>query len=791
MNQVRLLVASLILSICVNAQSVTFNWAKKIGGSLSESGKAIKVDASGNSYIIGDFEGTVDFDPSTTSSFTLTSNGSVDFFISKLDVSGNFVWAKQIGGVFPDRAESMDIDATGNVYVSGIFNGTVDFDPNGGVVNLSTVGSSIDAFVLKMSGAGNLIWAKKFGGTMDEAAQAVTVDLSGNVYTTGYFQGTCDFDPNASTVNLVGISTNDNIFISKLNSSGAYVWAKLIGGSVENYGSAIKTDALGNVYTAGYFSGTSDFNPGATVLNLTSNGLQDAFISKLDATGNFVWAKNFGGTGDDKVRGISIDASNNIYTVGDFYNAVDFDPSSTASYTLASFGLSDGFIHKLDQAGTFVFCKSFGGVSYDYPFSVKTDLIGNIYFGGAFYSSTVDFDPSALAYNITSVGFYDGFICKLNTLGDLYWVKKIGGISDQLVRGIDVDLADNVYSTGNFVGNTDFNLASSAFTITSNGSSSDVFVHKMSLCAAPSSPINTTSTAQICANTSTTLSATATGTINWFSAPTSTTILSSGSSYTTMALTAGTYTYYAEASTCTVSASRTAITVTVNPIPTITVNSGSICTGNSFTISPTGASSYIYSTGSAIVSPTTNTTYIVLGSSVEGCTNTAITSVSVNTLPTVNISSSNSLICIGQTVNLTANGASTYLWNTSSTGSTSAISPTTTTSYTVVGTDVYGCENTATITQSVSTCTSLQNIDNEMVILIFPNPTSGVFNLKFDLFNEAETTIEITNSLGQVYLSQTLKTSESTINLSSASKGIYFAKVFNHKKQIVVKVIKN
>jgi len=139
-----------------------------------------------------------------------------------------------------------------------------------------------------------LDWAKSMGGTNLEESVSIAVDDSGNIYTTGYFQGTTDFDPGLGTFNLTSAGVQD-IFISKLDASGNFVWAKSIGEISTDIGYSIAIDVSGNVYTAGYFYGTADFDPGAGTFNLTSAGGQDIFISKLDASGNFVWAKSMGG----------------------------------------------------------------------------------------------------------------------------------------------------------------------------------------------------------------------------------------------------------------------------------------------------------------------------------------------------------------------------------------------------------------------------------------------------------------------------------------------------------------
>ncbi len=332
-----------------------FVWAKVIGGTEMDYGNAIAVDAANNVYATGVFKGTVDFDPDSLINFNLTSAGNFDIFISKLDSSGNFVWAKTIGGTDDDEGRSITIDSYDNVYTTGTFNGTSDFNPNSsGSYNL-TSGGYEDVFISKLNSMGNFIWARAFSGTYPEIGWSLAVDGSGNVYTTGGFYGTTDFDPD-STANynltsfLIGYW---DIFIAKLDSSGNFVWAKRMGGTEDDLGISIAIDASGNVYTLGRFDGTVDFNPGPGTYNLTSVGTADIFISKLNNSGNFVWAKAFGGTGWDIGKSISLDANNNIYVTGWFTSsAIYFDLFSLTNTDITSPYTSDMFIAKLGAINT-------------------------------------------------------------------------------------------------------------------------------------------------------------------------------------------------------------------------------------------------------------------------------------------------------------------------------------------------------------------------------------------------------------------------------------------------------
>ncbi len=325
-----------------------FGWAKKFDGASDESCTSIKVDDFGNIYTVGSFNSATDFDPGANTA-TLTPLGSTDIFISKLDAAGNFVWVKQMGGVGLDAGKAITVDATGNIYVTGYFLGTSDFDPSTNTANLTSAGVE-DIFVSKLDASGNFLWAKSFGGTSADYGLSIAVDATGNVFTTGFFYGTADFDPSTNTNNLTSAG-QDDFFISKLDASGNFVWVKQIGSTSYDEAKSITMDASSNLYIAGSFNGTVDFDPNLNTTNLTSAGGDDVFICKLDPSGSFVWAKSFGGTLNDYATSIKIDASNKIYTAGYFSGTGDFDPSVNTS-NLISAGSTDAFIHKMNQGLT-------------------------------------------------------------------------------------------------------------------------------------------------------------------------------------------------------------------------------------------------------------------------------------------------------------------------------------------------------------------------------------------------------------------------------------------------------
>ncbi len=321
-----------------------FVWAKRMGGTNYDDSRSIALDPlSGDVYTTGSYQGTVDFDPGA-GTVNLTSAGGRDIFVSKLDSSGNYVWARSMGGAVEDYGYGIVIDPFNNVFTTGYFKGTADFDPGAGTASLVSAGDK-DIFVSKLTGSGSYSWAKNMGGTGIDAGWDIAVDLGGNVYTTGYFKSSADFDPGAGTATLVSAGFGD-IFVSKLTGNGGYIWAKRMGGLNDESGNDIAVDFSGNVFTTGFYSGSTDFDPGAGIVYLNNAGGSDIFVSRLNGSGNFVWARSMGGANDDFGYGIALDTSSNVHTTGSFQGTADFDPGAGTA-NLVSAGNDDIFVSKL------------------------------------------------------------------------------------------------------------------------------------------------------------------------------------------------------------------------------------------------------------------------------------------------------------------------------------------------------------------------------------------------------------------------------------------------------------
>jgi hypothetical protein len=414
---------------------------RRAGGNSNDEGRGIAVDSSGNAYITGYFQGAALFGATT-----LTSAGSYDTYIAKVDIWGNFLWAKSAGGSSDDVGNGIAVDSSGNAYITGRFQGTSLF----GATTLSSAGNS-DIYVAKVDSGGNFLWAKRVGGINSDLA----VDSSGNAYITGSLSGTALFG--ATTLTSAG---GFDTYIAKVDSGGNFIWAKRAGGTSDDYGRGIALDSSGNAYITGSFQGTALY--GATTL--TSSGSYDTYIAKVDSVGNFLWAKSAGGSSDDVGVGIALDSSGNAYITGYFSGTAVFGAT-----TLTSAGDRDIYVAKLDIGGNFLWAKRAGGISWDSGNGIAVDSSGNTYITGYFNGIAV-FGATTLI----SAGGDDTYIAKVDIGGNFLWAKRAGGTSSDRGSDIALDSSGNAYITGWFEGTAVFG----ATTLTSVWGR-DVFIWKV------------------------------------------------------------------------------------------------------------------------------------------------------------------------------------------------------------------------------------------------------------------------------------------------------------------------
>ena len=328
-------------------------WATAIGGNLWDLGNRVVTDESGNVFVVGVFQETVDFDPGS-GVFNVTSSSPADSFILKLDSQGNFGWVKTLDGNDQDSStnvRSISLNSDGSIIVSGIFQGTMDVNP-GAPLDLRTSNGYFDSFVVQLDNAGNFSWGNTHGNEEpSDDVWAANSDTEGNVYVTGHFQGAVDFDPGPDEFLLTPLNESNNVYLQKLDTNGNLVWVHIVGES-SNFAFAraydMTVDEFDNPVVLIKFSGTLDFNPGPNEKMLTSFGGYDIAIVKLNPAGDFKWAGHMGGEGSNLGLGIHSDGNGNLYTTGYFLDTIDLDPSQ-GNLTRTSGGQKDLFVTKLSN----------------------------------------------------------------------------------------------------------------------------------------------------------------------------------------------------------------------------------------------------------------------------------------------------------------------------------------------------------------------------------------------------------------------------------------------------------
>jgi hypothetical protein len=469
----------------VSLNVIKSGWARTFGSDQSDHGETVDVDSEGNSYIAGEFMDTVDFDPGTGVD-ERTAVGSLDCYLSKYSPSGKLIWARTWGGPNWDQINDVALDDSGNFYITGMFTDTADFDPGPDVVNLDGHGDW-DIFLMKLNSDGNYVWAINWGGGYWDVGEGLDVDGSnvyvtgefrgkvdfdpgpgttfydavpgasfvskfdtsgkfkwarywsgdggyddqgfdvvahdGVVYISGVFDGGADFDTGATDDQHASFNFYQDCYLTKFLDTGVFQWAVTWGGAIDDWPYGMSLDSLGNIYLAGNFGDTVDFDPGPLEDNHTSNGERDAYLTSFAPDGTHLWAVTWGGSNGgnwdntDRALGLFIDNTDRIYVSGEFGNTVDFDPGPD-SELLTSNGSYDGFLDVFDTTGNQLWARSWGGPLDDHGIGVAVDISGNAFVCGNF-SLSADFDPGIWVDEHYSHGSIDAFLMKF--LPDGVW----------------------------------------------------------------------------------------------------------------------------------------------------------------------------------------------------------------------------------------------------------------------------------------------------------------------------------------------------------------------------------
>jgi len=483
----------------IQAQPPSFEWAKGLTTFqyplLAGFPTQQAIDASGNVYTAGYFTGTHDFDPGA-STYLLTSTPTLNIYILKLDSAGNFLWARGIGGESSGFDVSdynygvpIAVDPDGNVYLTGFFNGTMDFDPGLEAYFLTSISPQSDIFVLKLDADGIFKWAKNTGSEVPDTAESlpktITLDDSGYIYITGSFFGAVDFDL-GSGIHSLHASGLADAFVLKMDFEGQFIWVKAMGGvGCRTEGLSIGLTASDEIILCGFFSGTIDVDPGTGTYNLTvlssNSNTYGTFMLKLNNAGDFLWAKSW--SGDKSIFGFSlkVNTSDEVYMTGLFESTTDFDPGPGIYNLYGGFG---GYLYvlKLSADGQFKWVRKLQDKIWINRASgpLTLDPFGNLFLTG-YYVGLNDFDPGPDTLLLNSNGSTDLFVLSLNEEGDFRWVGTIGGPGQDKSTCVVTDNMGNIFFTGVYNNVVDFDPGTGQYNLPVDHSptpANDVFITK-------------------------------------------------------------------------------------------------------------------------------------------------------------------------------------------------------------------------------------------------------------------------------------------------------------------------
>jgi len=447
------------------------DWATYFGGTLEDAITGVASDANGNIFASGFTASTVGI--ATGGAFQgAFGGGSYDAFLVEYNAAGSLAWATYFGGTGTDVGNSVAVDAGGNVYMAGSTTTAGGLASPGSYQPANAGGQ--DAFLIKFNPGGGRTWSTFFGGSGKEAGNAVYCDPAGNVILAGSTQSAAGIATAGSYQTAINGLTNG--FVAKFSPRGAMQWATYYGGSAEDEIYALAIDAAGNIIVAGQASSAGDIATLGTY-QVSLSGVNDAFVASFAAAGTLNWGSYFGGPGSEQGNGVTVDASGNVYLVGNT-NSTTNVASAKAYQTTFGGGPQDGFLASFTNTGGINWATYYGGNSVDYGQCVTVDIFGNIIMGGATFSTTGI--ATTYGYQTTLGGDYDAFYAKFNVYGQNINGSYFGNTLYEYGNGITTNPSSNVF-LGGYTSSTTGIATAGAPQTTYGGGIYDGFVAEFSI----------------------------------------------------------------------------------------------------------------------------------------------------------------------------------------------------------------------------------------------------------------------------------------------------------------------
>ncbi len=406
-------------------------WATYYGGSSNDDARSVATDASGNVFLAGYTQSTTGIASDGQQNIF---GGTEDAFLVKFNSTGVRLWATYYGGTSRDFGKSVATDASGNVFLAGETQSANNIASGG---HQNAIGGSDDAFLAKFNPAGVRLWATYYGGSGADFGESVATDASGNVFLAGATRSSNNI---ATGGHLNAFAGDRDAFLAKFNAAGVRQWGTYYGGSSNDYGYSVATDASDNAFLAGFTSSTNGISSGGH--QNTIGGSDDAFLVKFNESGVRQWATYYGGTSNEVGRSVATDASGNVFLAGQTQSSNNI---ATGGHQNAFGGISDAFLAKFNAAGVRLWATYYGGFGITFGYSVATETSGNVFLAGVTLSTN---NIASGGHQNTFGGLLDAFLAKFDAAGVRLWATYYGGSSNDYGYSVATDASGNAFLAG-------------------------------------------------------------------------------------------------------------------------------------------------------------------------------------------------------------------------------------------------------------------------------------------------------------------------------------------------------
>ncbi len=768
------------------------SWCTFFGASVDEDLHSVYGDAT-NTWFAG-HSNSFNFptlNPGSGAYFQGSQTGNGDSFILKFNTQHNLVWATYFGGTLGEESTAIHSNGT-HVWVTGYTNSTdlPLMNPGGGAYYQSTMAGVTDAYILKFTTGGSLIWSTYVGGTLNEYFSSIE-ENGGNIFVGGVSKSPNFPTLNAGTFFQTHTFDNDGIVL-KFNASNTMVWSTFIGGSGNDLIYSIRTNS-NSVFICGN-SNSANFNilSAGTFTQNTLGGGFDGFVSKFNLNGTLQWSTLFGGNANDRFNSISLTATS-LWLCGTSAstNIPLMNAGGGAYYQPTNASLNDGFVTKFSLNGNLKHSTYYGGTGNDYLMSLTTDG-ASLFTGGYTSSNTLTLvNPGAGAFYQPNIGgFNDAMFQKFDTSGVLTWATYFGNVSNDYVDGVYSDgskLFACGYTQSNFL--PTINPGSGAYFQSITSGSNDGYIAVFKNCTNPSLTISTGTV--ICAGANLILNANnvPNASYQWFGPNGFNSTMQSPTLNAVSASNAGIYSLIVLTNNGCSGSNNFSLSVNPAPSPTISYTGGS-CVSDALNFTTGSATSYLWQGPNSF--STTQQNPIIANTSTlnsgiytltvlnaQGCSNSTTASVTINPLPSIAVPSSYS-ICSGTNLTLSVSGANSYTWTgpNSFTSTVSNITLANATAqnsgtYFVSGASSLGCVNTASLSVLVSICTVIEANTSESEIFFYTNGNEVLITKIYNDF-----LFEVIDMTGRILFTTN---NETRFELNLA-KGVYCARLTSGNK---------